>query len=43
MIHLQQKLMLANKRVFDFYMNNIFNMGTVEDDLQRSIVVGIMA
>lgn len=37
------KINACKKKVFDFYMNNIFNIGTVEDNLQRVAWVEIIA
>lgn len=37
------KINACKQKVFDFYMNNVFNMGIVEDDLQRVTWVEIIA
>lgn len=37
------KINAYKQKVFDFYMNNIFNIGVVEDNLQRVAWVEIIA
>lgn len=37
------KINACKQKVFDFYMNNIFNIGVVEDNLQRVAWVEIIA
>ena len=37
------KINACKEKVFDYYMNNIFNLGVVEDNLQRVAWVEIIA